>query len=155
MSWCIRGSDGEVAFIHLRSDGTILPVADVEREGYWLIYNKNDRPILALASQSRILYEFKRTADGGWECVCRLRQAFDTERALTQRLEHQRWFQYERIDSMHASSSYFLEVELVKGQGGVNTIGTSSHRGRAQLKDSRWCWPGGVAKPAASARIPM
>jgi hypothetical protein len=55
--------------ICFREDGTFLPAADADDAGYWFVHLRDQRPTLALASETSILYEFVEMLGGTWASV--------------------------------------------------------------------------------------
>jgi ADP-heptose:LPS heptosyltransferase len=64
-------ADRNRGIIRLLDDGTIYPTADPDAESYWFVHTKNNRPTIALASETQILHQFVRTMSGTWITIDR------------------------------------------------------------------------------------
>ena len=65
-TYVYHDATGERRTIRLLADGTIDPIADPAAESYWFVHTRNNRPTIALASETCILHQFVRTMSGTW-----------------------------------------------------------------------------------------
>ena len=66
MTCSFHNESEEPRSIVLRDDGTIAPATESGRPAYWFVHTFNERPTLALASETQILHQFIRTLSGTW-----------------------------------------------------------------------------------------
>lgn len=57
---------GDRRTVRFRGDGTLMPPADPDKEGYWFVHAQSGRPTLSLASETAVLHQFVRVLDGTW-----------------------------------------------------------------------------------------